>query len=109
MCDPLNLESRNSRNHALPIGTQRNRVRSAPLPGEAFLDCQGGEFHTGTMIHVRIAVMSNSGLSVGDRVTRVNDGTVGVIVSIGPGTDVGVRWEPSGVIQSIVPHLLKPA
>ncbi|MDQ6776374.1 MAG: hypothetical protein M3071_09195 [Actinomycetota bacterium] len=53
--------------------------------------------------------MANSGFSVGDRVTRVNDGTVGVVVKVGPGTDVGVRWEPSGVIQSIVPLLLKPA
>jgi len=61
------------------------------------------------MIHVRIAVMSNSGFSVGDRVTRVDDGAVGVIVTIAPGDDVGVRWEPSGVIQSIVPLLLKPA
>ncbi len=53
--------------------------------------------------------MSNSGFSVGDRVTRVHDGTVGVVVTIGPGTDVGVRWEPSGVIQMIVPSLLRPA
>jgi hypothetical protein len=60
------------------------------------------------MIHVRIAVMSSSGLSVGDRVIRVNDGTVGVIVSIRAG-NVGVRWEPSGVIQSVMPHMLKPA
>ena len=61
------------------------------------------------MIHVRIRIMSNSGLSVGDRVIRVNDGRVGVIVSIRPGNDIGVRWEPSGVIQSVRPQMLKPA
>jgi hypothetical protein len=53
--------------------------------------------------------MSISDLSVGARVIRVNDGIVGVIVSIRPGDDVGVRWEPSGVIQSVRPQMLKPA
>jgi hypothetical protein len=53
--------------------------------------------------------MSISNLSVGDRVIRVNDGKLGVIVSIRPGNDVGVRWEPSGVIQSVRPQMLKPA
>jgi hypothetical protein len=53
--------------------------------------------------------VSNPDFSVGDRVTRANDGTVGVVVTVGPGTAVGVRWEPSGVIQMIVPYLLKPA
>lgn len=52
--------------------------------------------------------MANSGYSVGDRVIRVTDGTVGTVASVGP-TDVGVRWEPSGVIQMVMPSLLKPA
>ena len=51
--------------------------------------------------------MADSGFSVGDRVQRVNDGTVGVITAIGP-TDVSVRWEPSGVIQMVMPTLLRP-
>lgn len=37
---------------------------------------------------------------------RVNDGTVGVVATIGPGGDVAVRWEPSGVTQMVVPALL---
>lgn len=53
--------------------------------------------------------MSNSVFSVGDRVTRVNDGAVGVVAMIGPGGDVGVRLEASGVVQMVVPTLLKPA
>lgn len=61
------------------------------------------------MIRIRIAVMSNSSFSVGDRVTRVNDGIVGVVVSVAPAGDVAVRWERSGVIQSVVPLLLRPA
>ncbi|HVL30673.1 MAG TPA: hypothetical protein VM299_00425 [Solirubrobacteraceae bacterium] len=52
--------------------------------------------------------MSNSRFSVGDRVIRVNDGTVGVVTAVGP-TDVAVRWEPSGVIQMVMPSMLQPA
>ena len=52
--------------------------------------------------------MSTSGFSVGQRVQRVNDGRVGVITAVGP-TDVSVRWEPSGVVQMVMPALLKPA
>ena len=40
---------------------------------------------------------------------RADDGKVGVVAVVGPGGDVGVRWEPSGVIQMVVPTLLKPA
>lgn len=50
-----------------------------------------------------------SSFSVGQRVMRVNDGAIGVVTLIGPGGDVGVRWEPSGVVQMVVPGLLKPA
>lgn len=53
--------------------------------------------------------MSNSSFSVGDRVMRVNDGKIGVVTLIGPGGDLGVRWEPSGVVQMVVPGLLRPA
>ena len=38
---------------------------------------------------------------------RVNDGAVGVVATFGSGGDVGVRWEPSGVVQMVVPGLLK--
>ena len=37
---------------------------------------------------------------------RVNDGAIGVIATVGPGGDVAVRWEPSGVVQMVVPTLL---
>ena len=53
--------------------------------------------------------MSNSEFSVGERVTRVNDGAVGIVAALRPGGDVAVRWEPSGVIQIVVPTLLKRA
>lgn len=59
------------------------------------------------MIHVTIAVMSESGFSVGDRVTRAMDGAVGVVATTGPGTSIGVRWDSSGVIQMVVPTQLK--
>lgn len=53
--------------------------------------------------------MSSAGFTVGDRVTRINDGAVGVVATIGPGGDVGVRWDSSGVIQMVVPALLMRA
>ncbi len=59
------------------------------------------------MIRVSIAAMSN--FSVGDRVKRVDDGTVGVVAVISSGGGLGVRWEPSGVIQMVVPVMVKPA
>jgi hypothetical protein len=51
--------------------------------------------------------MSNMAFSVGDKVTRVNDGTSGVVTAVGP-TDVSVRWEPSGVVQMVMPTMLRP-
>ncbi len=53
--------------------------------------------------------MANSGFAVGDRVIRVADGTVGTVATMGTGGGLGVRWEPSGIIQMVVPHLLKKA
>lgn len=47
-----------------------------------------------------------STFSPGDRVIRRDDGRQGVVSHIGPGGAVGVRWEPSGVVQVVVPHLL---
>ena len=38
---------------------------------------------------------------------RITDGTVGTVSHMGSGGDVGVRWEPSGVVQMVVPHLLR--
>jgi hypothetical protein len=38
---------------------------------------------------------------------RVNDGTVGTVSHIGAGGDVGVKWEPSGIVQMVVPLLLR--
>ena len=38
---------------------------------------------------------------------RVNDGAVGTVSHIGAGGDVGVRWEPSGIVQMVVPLLLR--
>ena len=51
--------------------------------------------------------MPNAGFGIGDRVTRVMDGAVGVVTSITPGGDVGVRWDASGHVQLVVPALLK--
>ena len=53
--------------------------------------------------------MSNSGFSVGDRVMRVDDGTVGTVASISAGGGLGVRWEPSGIVQMVVPVMIKHA
>jgi hypothetical protein len=50
--------------------------------------------------------MPDSGFSPGDRVIRRNDGKEGVVSYIGAGGDVGVRWEPSGIVQMVVPLLL---
>ena len=38
---------------------------------------------------------------------RLNDGTVGTVSYIGAGGDVGVKWEPSGIVQMVVPLLLR--
>ena len=38
---------------------------------------------------------------------RLNDGTVGTVSHVGSGGDVGVRWEPSGIVQMVVPLLLR--
>jgi hypothetical protein len=40
---------------------------------------------------------------------RVNDGAVVRRRDARAGGDVGVRWEPSGIVQMVVPLLLKPA
>jgi len=53
--------------------------------------------------------MTNYGFAVGERVVRVADGTIGVVATMGHGTSVGVRWEPSGVIQMVVPSMLRHA
>jgi hypothetical protein len=52
---------------------------------------------------------SSARFAVGDRVIRRTDGTVGVVATIGSGGGFGVRWEPSGVIQMVVPSLLTKA
>ncbi len=62
---------------------------------------------TGLTIHDRMSIMSNSGFMVGDRVVRLDDGTVGVVEASGSGGSIDVRWDPSGVIQAVVPGLLK--
>ena len=51
--------------------------------------------------------MPSSGFSVGDRVIRRDDGKQGVVAHIGAGGDVGVRWEPSGIVQMVVPVMLQ--
>jgi len=51
--------------------------------------------------------MSNSGFAVGDRVARVDDGIVGVVATLSVGGGLGVRWEPSGVIQMVVPVMIR--
>ncbi len=81
------------------------------MPGDPYgraADVRVWPVRQGAAIQVTIAAMSNSGFAVGDRVTRVNDGTVGVVTAVGP-TDVAVRWEPSGVVQMVMPTLLRPA
>jgi hypothetical protein len=50
-----------------------------------------------------------SDFSPGDRVIRRDDGKQGVVSHIGAGGGVGVRWEPSGVVQMVVPLLLQRA
>ncbi len=50
--------------------------------------------------------MSTAVLSVGDRVTRANDGAIGVIEHIGPMGGCYVRWESSGVMSIVVPAQL---
>ena len=50
---------------------------------------------------------SSRGFSVGDRVTREDDGKVGTVATLGAGDGLGVRWEPGGVVQMVVPGLLK--
>ncbi|MDP1847482.1 MAG: hypothetical protein Q8K79_06810 [Solirubrobacteraceae bacterium] len=50
-----------------------------------------------------------STFSPGDRVIRRDDGKQGVVAHIGAGGGVGVRWEPSGIVQMVVPHLLQRA
>lgn len=40
---------------------------------------------------------------------RVDDGAVGVVATAGPGTSLGVRWDSSGVIQMVMPLLLRAA
>ena len=61
-----------------------------------------------TVVAITLAAMSNMAFSVGDKVTRVNDGKIGVVTAVGP-TDVSVRWEPSGVVQMVMPTMLRPA
>ena len=56
----------------------------------------------------KVAPVSSARFAVGDRVIRRTDGTVGVVATLGHGS-VGVRWEPSGVIQMVVPGLLARA
>ena len=56
-----------------------------------------------------ISPLSSARFAVGDRVIRRDDGTVGVVATLGSGSSVGVRWEPSGVIQMVVPGLLEKA
>lgn len=53
--------------------------------------------------------MWNSGFSVGERVTRVNDGAVGVVAEIGPMGSINVRWDSSGVVSVVVPAQIKRA
>lgn len=50
--------------------------------------------------------MSTAVLSVGDRVSRANDGAIGVIEHIGPMGGCYVRWESSGVMSIVVPAQL---
>ncbi len=50
----------------------------------------------------------SSSFSVGDRVSRLNDGAVGVVVEIGPMGGVDVRWDSSGVVSVVVPAQIKP-
>ena len=47
--------------------------------------------------------MLATGYSVGDRVTRLNDGAVGVVVEVGPMGGISVRWDSSGVLSVVVP------
>jgi hypothetical protein len=51
--------------------------------------------------------MSISRFSVGDRVTRVNDGASGVVAEIGPMGGIDVRWDASGLVTVAVPTQLK--
>jgi len=37
----------------------------------------------------------------------VDDGKVGVVATLSVGGGLGVRWEPSGVIQMIVPVMIR--
>ena len=45
----------------------------------------------------------SSSFSVGDRVTRANDGAIGVVADIGPMGGIYVRWDSSGVTSVVVP------
>ena len=53
--------------------------------------------------------MVSSRFSVGDRVRRVMDGSVGVVANIGPMGGIDVRWDSSGVVSVVVPALLTRA
>lgn len=50
--------------------------------------------------------ISPGALSVGDRVSRANDGAIGVIEHIGPMGGCYVRWQSSGVMSVVVPAQL---
>ncbi len=49
-----------------------------------------------------------SSFSVGDRVTRVNDGAVGVVESVGPMGTLSVRWN-NGTMSVVVPSMIQPS
>ncbi|MFP5362310.1 MAG: hypothetical protein ACLGI5_06240 [Thermoleophilia bacterium] len=51
--------------------------------------------------------MPTSVFSPGERVVRINDGAAGIVETAGPGASIGVRWDSSGVIQMVMPSLLK--
>ncbi len=54
-------------------------------------------------------VMQGSKFSIGDRVSRLNDGATGVVEAVGPMGSIDVRWDSSGVLSVVVPAQIKPA
>jgi hypothetical protein len=59
------------------------------------------------LVRIRLPVMLATGFCIGDRVTRLNDGAVGVVAEIGPMGSLSVRWDSSGVLSVVVPAQIR--
>ncbi len=64
--------------------------------------------HRAAIVRTTLPVMWSSTFSLGDRVSRLNDGATGVVAEIGSMGSIGVRWDSSGVVSVVVPVQIKP-